>query len=58
VESLAKTQLISLRSVDNLLVLVQELKNYQLKSTKEEVLKDFEDLAGSSHGQTLQDMVN
>lgn len=35
-----------LRSVDNLFVVVQELKDYQFKETKEEVLKDFEELAG------------
>lgn len=44
VESLAQVH--SLRSVDNLFVVVQEFKDYQFKSTKEEVLKDFEDLAG------------
>ncbi|KAM9185978.1 tRNA (guanine(6)-N(2))-methyltransferase THUMP3 isoform 1-T1 [Dugong dugon] len=44
VESLAKVH--CLRSVDNLFVVVQEFKDYQFKETKEEVLKDFEDLAG------------
>uniref|UniRef100_G3SVJ8 tRNA (guanine(6)-N(2))-methyltransferase THUMP3 n=2 Tax=Loxodonta africana TaxID=9785 RepID=G3SVJ8_LOXAF len=44
VESLAQVH--CLRSVDNLFVVVQELKDYQFKETKEEVLKDFEDLAG------------
>nr|XP_044989208.1 THUMP domain-containing protein 3 isoform X1 [Jaculus jaculus] len=34
-----------LRSVDNLFVVVQEFKDYQFRNTKEEVLKDFEDLA-------------
>ncbi|XP_058144668.1 tRNA (guanine(6)-N(2))-methyltransferase THUMP3 isoform X2 [Dasypus novemcinctus] len=44
VESLAQVH--SLRSVDNLFVVVQEFKDYQFKETKEEVLKDFENLAG------------
>ncbi|XP_012781387.1 tRNA (guanine(6)-N2)-methyltransferase THUMP3 isoform X2 [Ochotona princeps] len=44
VESLAQVH--SLRSVDNLFVVVQEFKDFQFKSTKEEVLKDFEELAG------------
>ncbi|XP_069875136.1 tRNA (guanine(6)-N2)-methyltransferase THUMP3-like [Dipodomys merriami] len=44
VESLAQVH--CLRSVDNLFVVVQEFKDYQFKNTKEEVLKDFEDLAG------------
>ncbi|XP_019800209.1 tRNA (guanine(6)-N(2))-methyltransferase THUMP3 isoform X3 [Tursiops truncatus] len=44
VESLAQVH--CLRSVDNLFVVVQEFKDYQFKETKEEVLKDFEDLAG------------
>ncbi|XP_039742576.1 tRNA (guanine(6)-N(2))-methyltransferase THUMP3 isoform X2 [Pteropus medius] len=44
VESLAQVH--CLRSVDNLFVVVQELKDYQFKETKEEVLKDFEELAG------------
>ncbi|XP_006889012.1 PREDICTED: THUMP domain-containing protein 3-like [Elephantulus edwardii] len=42
-ESLAKVH--CLRSVDNLFVVVQEFKDYQFKETKEEVLKDFEELA-------------
>ncbi|KGL79964.1 THUMP domain-containing protein 3, partial [Tinamus guttatus] len=33
-----------LRSVDNLFVVVQEFKDYQFKDTKEEALKDLEDL--------------
>nr|XP_028575145.1 THUMP domain-containing protein 3 [Podarcis muralis]XP_028575146.1 THUMP domain-containing protein 3 [Podarcis muralis]XP_028575147.1 THUMP domain-containing protein 3 [Podarcis muralis] len=33
-----------LRSVDNLFVVVQEFKDYQFKETKEEALKDLEDL--------------
>ncbi|XP_036122376.1 THUMP domain-containing protein 3 isoform X1 [Molossus molossus] len=44
VESLAQVH--CLRSVDNLFVVVQELKDYQFKETKEEVLKDLEELAG------------
>ncbi|XP_007944057.1 THUMP domain-containing protein 3 [Orycteropus afer afer] len=44
VESLAQVH--CLRSVDNLFVVVKEFKDYQFKETKEEVLKDFEDLAG------------
>ncbi|XP_066899663.1 tRNA (guanine(6)-N2)-methyltransferase THUMP3 isoform X4 [Kogia breviceps] len=44
VESLAQVH--CLRSVDNLFVVVQEFKDYQFKEKKEEVLKDFEDLAG------------
>ncbi|KAF6101395.1 THUMP domain containing 3 [Phyllostomus discolor] len=44
VESLAQVH--CLRSVDNLFVVVQEFKDYQFKETKEEVLKDFEELAG------------
>lgn len=44
VDSLAQVH--CLRSVDNLFVVVQEFKDYQFKETKEEVLKDFEDLAG------------
>lgn len=44
VESLSQVH--CLRSVDNLFVVVQELKDYQFKETKEEVLKDFEELAG------------
>ncbi|XP_051837538.1 tRNA (guanine(6)-N2)-methyltransferase THUMP3 isoform X2 [Antechinus flavipes] len=44
VESLSKVH--SLRSVDNLFVVVQEFRDYQFKETKEDVLKDFEDLAG------------
>ncbi|MBZ3875302.1 THUMP domain-containing protein 3 [Sciurus carolinensis] len=44
VESLAQVH--CLRSVDNLFVVVQEFQDYQFKNTKEEVLKDFEDLAG------------
>ncbi|PNI53117.1 THUMPD3 isoform 5 [Pan troglodytes] len=44
VESLAQVH--CLRSVDNLFVVVQEFQDYQFKQTKEEVLKDFEDLAG------------
>ncbi|XP_029412939.1 THUMP domain-containing protein 3 [Nannospalax galili] len=43
VESLAQVH--CLRSVDNLFVVVQEFKDYQFKNTKEEVLKDFEELA-------------
>nr|XP_010336145.2 THUMP domain-containing protein 3 isoform X3 [Saimiri boliviensis boliviensis] len=43
-ESLAQVH--CLRSVDNLFVVVQEFQDYQFKKTKEEVLKDFEDLAG------------
>ncbi|XP_053455299.1 tRNA (guanine(6)-N2)-methyltransferase THUMP3 isoform X4 [Nycticebus coucang] len=43
VESLAQVH--CLRSVDNLFVVVQEFQDYQFKKTKEEVLKDFEDLA-------------
>ncbi|KAM6215920.1 tRNA (guanine(6)-N(2))-methyltransferase THUMP3 [Rhynchocyon petersi] len=35
-----------LRSVDNLFVVVQDFKDYQFKETKEEILKDFEELAG------------
>lgn len=35
-----------LRSVDNLFVVVQEFTDYHFKETKEEVLKDFEELAG------------
>lgn len=44
VESLAQVH--CLRLVDNLFVVVQEFKDYQFKETKEEVLKDFEELAG------------
>ncbi|XP_074054753.1 tRNA (guanine(6)-N(2))-methyltransferase THUMP3 [Macrotis lagotis] len=44
VESLSKVH--GLRSVDNLFVVVQEFRDYQFKATKEDVLKDFEDLAG------------
>ncbi|XP_001375174.1 tRNA (guanine(6)-N2)-methyltransferase THUMP3 isoform X1 [Monodelphis domestica] len=44
VESLSKVH--GLRSVDNLFVVVQEFRDYQFKETKEDVLKDFEDLAG------------
>ncbi|XP_007522327.1 tRNA (guanine(6)-N2)-methyltransferase THUMP3 isoform X1 [Erinaceus europaeus] len=44
VESLAQVH--CLRSVDNLFVVVQEFNDYQFKETKEEVLKDFEELAG------------
>ncbi|XP_039087227.1 THUMP domain-containing protein 3 isoform X2 [Hyaena hyaena] len=44
VESLAQVH--CLRSVDNLFVVVKEFKDYQFKETKEEVLKDFEELAG------------
>lgn len=44
VDSLAQVH--CLRSVDNLFVVVQEFKDYHFKETKEEVLKDFEDLAG------------
>ncbi|EQB76969.1 hypothetical protein CB1_000105028 [Camelus ferus] len=44
VESLAQVH--CLRSLDNLFVVVQEFKDYQFKETKEEVLKDFEELAG------------
>lgn len=44
VDSLAQVH--CLRSVDNLFVVVQEFKDYQFKETKEEVLKDFEELAG------------
>ncbi|XP_015730778.1 THUMP domain-containing protein 3 isoform X1 [Coturnix japonica] len=33
-----------LRSVDNLFVVVQEFKDYQFKETKEDALKDLEDL--------------
>ncbi|XP_036187960.1 THUMP domain-containing protein 3 isoform X1 [Myotis myotis] len=44
VESLAQVH--RLRSVDNLFVVVQELKDFQFKETKEKVLKDFEELAG------------
>ncbi|XP_066101029.1 tRNA (guanine(6)-N2)-methyltransferase THUMP3 isoform X4 [Saccopteryx bilineata] len=44
VESLAQVH--CLRSVDNLFVVVQEFKDYQFKEIKEEVLKDFEELAG------------
>ncbi|XP_021788876.1 THUMP domain-containing protein 3 isoform X2 [Papio anubis] len=44
VESLAQVH--CLRSVDNLFVVVQEFQDYQFKQIKEEVLKDFEDLAG------------
>lgn len=44
VESLAQVH--CLRSVDNLFVVVQEFKDYQFKDTKEEVLRDFEELAG------------
>ncbi|CAD7687691.1 unnamed protein product [Nyctereutes procyonoides] len=35
-----------LRSVDNLFVVIKEFKDYPFKETKEEVLKDFEELAG------------
>ncbi|KAL8212650.1 UNVERIFIED_CONTAM: THUMP domain-containing protein 3 [Gekko kuhli] len=38
-------QVHQLRSVDNLFVVVQEFKDYQFKETKEEALKDLEDLA-------------
>lgn len=44
VDSLAQVH--CLRSVDNLFVVVQEFKDYQFKETKEDVLKDFEELAG------------
>lgn len=44
VESLAQVH--CLRSVDNLFVVVEEFKDFQFKNTKEEALKDFEDLAG------------
>nr|XP_035957947.1 THUMP domain-containing protein 3-like [Halichoerus grypus]XP_035957948.1 THUMP domain-containing protein 3-like [Halichoerus grypus]XP_035957949.1 THUMP domain-containing protein 3-like [Halichoerus grypus]XP_035957950.1 THUMP domain-containing protein 3-like [Halichoerus grypus] len=44
VESLAQVH--CLRSVDNLFVVVKQFKDYQFKETKEEVLKDFEELAG------------
>lgn len=44
VESLAQVH--CLRSVDNLFVVVEEFKDYQFKATKEEVLRDFEELAG------------
>lgn len=44
VESLAQVH--CLRSVDNLFVVVQEFKDYPFKETKEDVLKDFEELAG------------
>ncbi|CAO2606116.1 tRNA (guanine(6)-N2)-methyltransferase THUMP3 [Lemmus lemmus] len=44
VKSLAQVH--CLRSVDNLFVVVQEFKDYQFKNTKEEVLRDFEELAG------------
>ncbi|XP_062964513.1 tRNA (guanine(6)-N2)-methyltransferase THUMP3-like [Cynocephalus volans] len=44
VERLAQVH--CLRSVDNLFVVVQEFKDYQFQKTKEEVLQDFEDLAG------------
>ncbi|XP_051011007.1 tRNA (guanine(6)-N2)-methyltransferase THUMP3 [Acomys russatus] len=44
VESLSQVH--CLRSVDNLFVVVQEFKDYQFKNTKEEVLRDFEELAG------------
>ncbi|XP_025306662.1 tRNA (guanine(6)-N(2))-methyltransferase THUMP3 isoform X2 [Canis lupus baileyi] len=44
VESLAQVH--CLRSVDNLFVVVKEFKDYPFKETKEEVLKDFEELAG------------
>lgn len=44
VESLAQVH--RLRSVDNLFVVVQELKDFKFKETKEKVLKDFEELAG------------
>ncbi|KAF7250111.1 THUMP domain-containing protein 3 [Varanus komodoensis] len=37
-------QVHQLRSVDNLFVVVQEFKDYQFKETKEEALKDLEDL--------------
>ncbi|KAM5281347.1 tRNA (guanine(6)-N(2))-methyltransferase THUMP3 [Ctenodactylus gundi] len=42
-ESLAQVH--CLRSVDNLFVVVEEFKDYQFKTTKEEALKDLEDLA-------------
>ncbi|XP_016851482.2 tRNA (guanine(6)-N2)-methyltransferase THUMP3 isoform X3 [Anolis carolinensis] len=38
-------QVHQLRSVDNLFVVVQEFKDYQFKETKEDALKDLEDLA-------------
>ncbi|XP_062977545.1 tRNA (guanine(6)-N2)-methyltransferase THUMP3 isoform X2 [Elgaria multicarinata webbii] len=38
-------QVHQLRSVDNLFVIVQEFKDYQFKETKEEALKDLEELA-------------
>ncbi|KAM6162033.1 tRNA (guanine(6)-N(2))-methyltransferase THUMP3 [Erethizon dorsatum] len=44
VESLAQVH--CLRSVDNLFVVVEEFKDFQFKKTKEDALKDFEDLAG------------
>ncbi|XP_051010958.1 LOW QUALITY PROTEIN: tRNA (guanine(6)-N2)-methyltransferase THUMP3-like [Acomys russatus] len=44
VESLAHVH--CLRSVDNLFVVVHEFKDYQFKNTKEEVLRDCEELAG------------
>ncbi|XP_038596063.1 THUMP domain-containing protein 3 [Tachyglossus aculeatus] len=39
-------QVHSLRSVDNLFVVVQEFRDYQFKETKEDTLKDFKELAG------------
>uniref|UniRef100_A0A8D0DK73 THUMP domain containing 3 n=1 Tax=Salvator merianae TaxID=96440 RepID=A0A8D0DK73_SALMN len=38
-------QVHQLRSIDNLFVVVQEFKDYVFKETKEEALKDLEDLA-------------
>ena len=43
-ESLAQVH--CLRSVDNLLVVVQEFKDSNSKGEKKEVLKDFEELTG------------
>uniref|UniRef100_A0A8D0HJ07 THUMP domain 3 tRNA guanosine methyltransferase n=1 Tax=Sphenodon punctatus TaxID=8508 RepID=A0A8D0HJ07_SPHPU len=43
VDNLSKVH--RLRSVDNLFVVVQEFIDYQFKETKEDALKDFEDLA-------------
>ncbi|KAM9533402.1 tRNA (guanine(6)-N(2))-methyltransferase THUMP3 [Guaruba guarouba] len=40
----ALPQVHRLRSVDNLFVVVQEFKDYQFKETKEDALKDLEDL--------------
>uniref|UniRef100_A0A8C0SRU3 THUMP domain-containing protein n=1 Tax=Canis lupus familiaris TaxID=9615 RepID=A0A8C0SRU3_CANLF len=45
-EQTAADEVHCLRSVDNLFVVVKEFKDYPFKETKEEVLKDFEELAG------------